>query len=113
MSSEYDSVDFETRNFVDDMRDPAIRALALRPYNRKNEYIISLVNKHGRVLSGLNNEEIWAIGRYCQYLIESGAVKANIFPTKENTAPEGAKHVDIVQYYSKMVDDPFVKTTSN
>lgn len=98
-ASEYESVSFETRNFVDDMRDPAIRALALRPYNRRNEYITSLVNKHGKVLSGLNNEEVWAIGRYCQHLIESGVVKGTFFPTKEGV-PEAPKHIDIVSYFS-------------
>ena len=97
--SDYEELDFDTRNFIDDMRDPAIRSLALRPYDRRNELITSLINKHGKVMSGIKNDQLWAIGRYCQHLIESGVVEGSFFPTKEGNV-DTPKHENIVHYYS-------------
>ena len=107
---EYETLTFDERNFVDDMHDDHIRSLAFRPYNKSNLYFTSLVNKHGKVLSRLDQDKIWAIGRYCQALIENGIVKASIFPTKDGGKPSDRPgHIGIVNYFATVVDDDYAK----
>lgn len=87
----------EVKSFVDDMRDEAILNLARRPYDRYALNRTTLRDKHGTAMHNLTPDEMWAIGRYCQYLIEVGAVKITFPASKETVEPI---HIDQLTYWN-------------
>ena len=64
----------DTKTFIDDMYDYQIINISNRTFNPVRDHMFVFTNKKGRVLGFTDMTEV---KRYCQWLIEIGAVKVN------------------------------------